>query len=824
MELEIAGQATACKRQKRNTLDDEDVTMLVGVEAEETLQTTETTCDSKTSLSKMCEKNDLSGNHTQFAETNEINTDKIAETATTSENNVAKRFASEDSCFLPSPQRTADANTVDNPTSFSGEKLGDTNPFMEYRLSAAAAREVISGSRSISAQLSPDSDDDVDAEGAGAEANAACGRTPSPALALDSDSNDGAVDGNSSNTDNVASIQTSPSFNHRNIPPTRSYRRINIELSMSSTSDSNSLITDNVNAAVDAERDDSEIDGDDAESAAENDNDFSPEEENSSNASDFFIPHYYSDGIDTDAESESNEEEAYEEVNLEEVESSVNEILRRSKPSYNWNLTAELMHRENNIVNRIGWRGGHTSANAFGRGYYSSLQAVERLALTSTLLRHRSCVNSLNFNRGGDLICSGSDDLLIVIWDWAKNKIRHCFKSGHTLNVFQTKFIDSTGCLDIISSSRDGQVRRAVIPPSGDCPKPTRLYSHSEAVHKIVVVPNTRYEIMSAGEDAAVKHFDLRTSESPTTLLRCCSSGRSEGRVRLFSISHHPYAPEFCISGCDDKLRVYDKRKCGKPVHEMTPAVLADTKITHITCAVYNHSGSEILASYSDAGIYLFDSRNYTSGEFLHCYEGHVNSRTIKGVNFFGPRSEYIVSGSDCGHVFFWDKNTESIVNFVKGDHSGIVNCLEPHPWAPVLATSGLDYNVKIWTPTFEPLEPKPDKLKETLLRNFQHNMSGPRDFDINQFHYFIRQFLQGNPSDYERPRRNRERADPESVDEHRQQPENNTNSSSQSANSQRTSGTENARANIVGRHRDGNSSDGTDDDPNLETLHCRTQ
>ena len=30
------------------------------------------------------------------------------------------------------------------------------------------------------------------------------------------------------------------------------------------------------------------------------------------------------------------------------------------------------------------------------------------------------------------------------------------------------------------------------------------------------------------------------------------------------------------------------------------------------------------------------------------------------------------------------------------------VNCLEPHPNAPVLATSGLDHDVKLWLPTAE--------------------------------------------------------------------------------------------------------------------------
>lgn len=44
---------------------------------------------------------------------------------------------------------------------------------------------------------------------------------------------------------------------------------------------------------------------------------------------------------------------------------------------------------------------------------------------------------------------------------------------------------------------------------------------------------------------------------------------------------------------------------------------------THITSAVYNYLGTEILASYSDDDIYLFDNINYTNGKFLHRYEGH---------------------------------------------------------------------------------------------------------------------------------------------------------------------------------------------------------
>uniref|UniRef100_A0A8C4WQY8 Uncharacterized protein n=1 Tax=Gopherus evgoodei TaxID=1825980 RepID=A0A8C4WQY8_9SAUR len=45
------------------------------------------------------------------------------------------------------------------------------------------------------------------------------------------------------------------------------------------------------------------------------------------------------------------------------------------------------------------------------------------------------------------------------------------------------------------------------------------------------------------------------------------------------------------------------------------------------------------------------------------------------------------------------------------------VNCLEPHPHLPVLATSGLDHDVKIWAPTAEaPTELA--GLKEVIKKN----------------------------------------------------------------------------------------------------------
>lgn len=109
-----------------------------------------------------------------------------------------------------------------------------------------------------------------------------------------------------------------------------------------------------------------------------------------------------------------------------------------------------------------------------------------------------------------------------------------------------------------------------------------------------------------------------------------------------------------------------------------------------MTCAVFSNDGQDIIGSYSDEDIFLFKTKDVEEKpEFVKRYQGHRNSHTVKGVNFYGSDSEYVVSGSDCGHIFFWDKEGEDIVHMIEGDVEGVVNCLEPHPNLPILATSG---------------------------------------------------------------------------------------------------------------------------------------
>ncbi|KAF8778809.1 DDB1- and CUL4-associated factor 6 like protein [Argiope bruennichi] len=97
-------------------------------------------------------------------------------------------------------------------------------------------------------------------------------------------------------------------------------------------------------------------------------------------------------------------------------------------------------------------------------------------------------------------------------------------------------------------------------------------------------------------------------------------------------------------------------------------------------------------------------------------FTGHRNARTmIKESTFWGDN--FIMSGSDCGHIFIWDRHTTELVMLMEADHH-VVNCLQPHPFDPILASSGIDYDIKLWAPTREEPFFDEEKAGELIRRN----------------------------------------------------------------------------------------------------------
>ncbi|KAF0899902.1 hypothetical protein E2562_025142 [Oryza meyeriana var. granulata] len=379
---------------------------------------------------------------------------------------------------------------------------------------------------------------------------------------------------------------------------------------------------------------------------------------------------------------------------------------------------------------------GSSTPRVSSRRISGSEGLVMRMHQYGKLRGHDGCVNTVSFNPAGNLLVSGSDDMDIILWDWLAKTKRLVYPSGHHENVFHARVMPFTDDSAIVTVAADGQVRVGQL-KEGDEVTTKQIGAHDDRVHKLAIEPGSPYIFYTCGEDGLVQHFDLR-NDSPTKLFTCYSFSNSRRHVRLNTIAIDPWNPNYLsIGGSDEYVRVYDMRRIqlgassntNQPVDTFCPKHLIMGGKVHITGIAYSYA-REILVSYNDEHVYLFQNNmglgpnpESAQAEFLdrlkqpQVYTGHRNFRTVKGVSFFGPNDEYVLSGSDCGNVFLWRKKGGELLRMMHGDKS-VVNCIEPHPHFPFLTTSGIDKTVKIWTPEANKVMSLPKNAKQIIASN----------------------------------------------------------------------------------------------------------
>ncbi|CAA3006297.1 DDB1- and CUL4-associated factor 8 isoform X2 [Olea europaea subsp. europaea] len=409
---------------------------------------------------------------------------------------------------------------------------------------------------------------------------------------------------------------------------------------------------------------------------------------------------------------------------------------------------------------------GALSTRNFARRFAASVDLVLRLDILLKLEKHRGCVNTVSFNADGDVLVSGSDDRRIMLWDWEIGRVNLSFHSGHHNNVFQAKIMPYTEDRSIVTCAADGQVRHAQILERGEV-KTKLLGRHQGAAHKLSIEPGSPHLFYTCGEDGMVQHVDLRTGTA-AELFTCqpIESQRFMSIIHLNAIAIDPRNPNILtVGGSDQFARLFDIRKCkvegstdfGQPVDFFSPPHLVDDEDVGITGVAFSEQ-SELLVSYSDEFIYLF-SRDMGLGpdplstsQVFHgndagdtspvnhsvasssdmdadrkaspkAYKGHRNCETVKGVSFFGPNSEYVVSGSDCGRIFIWKKGGE-LIRVMEADKH-VVNCIESHPHTMVLASSGIESDIKIWIPKAIDRATLPTDIQKDRVLNFTPRLFG---------------------------------------------------------------------------------------------------
>ncbi|GMH00218.1 hypothetical protein Nepgr_002057 [Nepenthes gracilis] len=288
---------------------------------------------------------------------------------------------------------------------------------------------------------------------------------------------------------------------------------------------------------------------------------------------------------------------------------------------------------------------------------HSSL--VRRLSLERELEGHQGCVNTIAWNSQGSLLISGSDDTRVNIWGYSSRKLLHCIETGHSTNIFCTKFVPETSDELVASGAGDAEVRvfnisrlngaeETAITPSA------HFQCHTKRVKKLAVEVGNPNVIWSASEDGTLRQHDFREGSSCPPAGSCHQECRNvlldlrcAAKRSLSESPKQPLALKSCdisssrpnlllVGGSDAFARLYDRRmlpplsssqkKMSPPpcVNYFCPMHLSQRgrSSLHLTHVTFSPNGEEVLISYSGEHVYLMDVKQvggsamqYTSGD-----------------------------------------------------------------------------------------------------------------------------------------------------------------------------------------------------------------
>lgn len=385
--------------------------------------------------------------------------------------------------------------------------------------------------------------------------------------------------------------------------------------------------------------------------------------------------------------------------------------------------------------------------------FRSNLSWVQRYELVSILKGHRGCVNTIQWSPDASLLCSGSDDRRVNIWKFSNGCVGNdaspdtSLTTLHRHNIFDAQM---TLCQQrIVSCCAGGCVCLSYVQGSE---QDRRLLYEPDMGHylasKIAFSKHLGQEVfLTTFGDGCVRLFDLRTQSHRVAV--------DANGLGLTGIEVRPTdGVTLAIGGNDPFLRIYDLRalRCTQEESasgEQTPVVSLHTtgqllasshrsrRESHswtgtsevgISGVSWSTDGRLLLANYRGSDVTLFDmslcieaqgaaasgcdsskvakvpevqEQFHLPAEVIHLnvlrsYEGRVNEQTCAKEVRFLCDSAAVGTGGDCGSFFIWEAATGTLLRKLPADRC-VVNCVAPHPELPLVCTSGIDAEVKVW-------------------------------------------------------------------------------------------------------------------------------
>ncbi|XP_064489573.1 DDB1- and CUL4-associated factor 5-like [Ornithodoros turicata] len=335
----------------------------------------------------------------------------------------------------------------------------------------------------------------------------------------------------------------------------------------------------------------------------------------------------------------------------------------------------------------------------------------ERYDLSTNLFRkdlyaHYGCVNAIEFSTDGDWLVSGGDDKRVLLWNIQEaisgRGSPRSMKGRHNSNIFCLSFDSKRE--HIFSAGNDEQVLVHDVETGATMD----VFMHGEAVYGLSVEPTNDFVFASACDDGRILIYDIREPSSTDPLLLVASSSA------FHAVTYNPQEPRLlATANSKEGAGLWDVRKPRSCLLRYGGRLSPQSSMS----VRFNSTGTLLLALRRRHPPALYQiGTAHPVAEFDHT--GYYNSCTMKSCCFAGDQDQFVLSGSDDfklylwkipdaaqSHQCFWKERPTSVDHtFVRRahmtlkDHRSIVNQVRYNPQNMIIASSGVEKIIKLWS------------------------------------------------------------------------------------------------------------------------------
>ncbi|CAH0594333.1 unnamed protein product [Chrysodeixis includens] len=314
-----------------------------------------------------------------------------------------------------------------------------------------------------------------------------------------------------------------------------------------------------------------------------------------------------------------------------------------------------------------------------------------------------------------DNILIGGDDRRVMLWQFGQAILDRgkpeAMKAAHQSNIF---------CLGITNDNQkiySGGNDDIVIVHDLESKSPLEVLGHQRAVCSLSIDPFNERVVSTAGNDGRLLLFDTRQSVHESLVV-------ARSRKAFHGVMFHPTQVGMIVSAnARDGIALWDLRT---PKHPVLRYAGNNGTCQNSMSVRFNSTGTQILALRRRQVPILYAVHSPSPiAEFFH--QDYYNSCTMKSCSFAGERDQFVLSGSDDFNLYMWkipegcgDTEVEP-PHIVLYGHRSIVNQVRYNPHYCLIASSGVEKIIKVWSALEFP------KMRGALLEEAQGS-DNPRE------------------------------------------------------------------------------------------------